>query len=68
MGSKLTTQIVQNIKQLESRVIEPEPSDSSESENAVVVEMELPMKLTAPEEIDFPEMSDAGTGEQLGLF
>ena len=68
MGSKLTTYIVQNIKQLASRIIEPEPSQASESKNAVVVEMELPKKLIAPEEIDFPELSDAGTGEQLGLF
>jgi topoisomerase-4 subunit A len=68
IGSKLTTNIVQNIKQLASRIIEPEITESSNAENATVIEMELPKKLVAPEEMDFPELSDVGTGEQLGLF
>lgn len=67
MGVKLTTFKVQSIKPLEPRVVEMELVETSENtEN--VVEMELPKKLVEPEEIDFPEMTDIGTGEQLGLF
>jgi len=68
MGSKLTTHIVQHIKPLASRIIEPEINESIEYETAIVVEIELPKKLIAPKEIEFSELSDAGTGEQLGLF
>ena len=68
MGSKLTTLIVQQIKPLASRIIEPEINESIKSGTAIVVEIELPKKLVAPDEIEFPELSDAGTGEQLGLF
>ena len=68
MGSKLTTLIVQHIRPLASRIIEPEIDESIKSGAAVVVELELPKKLVAPNEIEFPELSDAGTGEQLGLF
>lgn len=67
MGVKLTTFKVQSIKPLEPRVVEMELVEAPENtEN--VVEMELPKKLVEPEEIDFPEMIDVGTGEQLGLF
>jgi len=68
MGSKLTTHIVQHIKPLASRIIEPEINESIEYETAIVVEIELPKKLIAPKEIEFSELSDAGTGKQLGLF
>jgi topoisomerase IV subunit A len=68
MGSKLTNLLVQNVRPLESRIVEPEMSESSGEENAVIVNIELPKKLVAPEEIEFPELNDVGTGEQLGLF
>ena len=68
IGSKLTTQIVQHIKPLASRIIESEINESIESETAVVVKIELPKKLVAPKEIEFSELSDVITGEQLGLF
>lgn len=67
MGAKLTTFKILSIKPLESRVVEIEQVESIENtEN--VVEIELPKKLVEPEEIDFPELTDVGTGEQLGLF
>lgn len=67
MGTKLTTFKVLSIKPLEPRVVEIElPEITENTEN--VVEIELPKKLIEPEEIDFPEMTDVGTGEQLGLF
>ncbi|MEA5457462.1 DNA gyrase/topoisomerase IV subunit A [Arcicella sp. LKC2W] len=67
MGAKLTTFKVQSIKPLESRIVEVEAIEVQENtEN--VVEIELPKKLIEPEEIEFPELTDVGTGEQLGLF
>ena len=68
IGSKLTTQIVQLVKPLASRIIESEINESIESKTAVVVKIELPKKLVAPKEIEFPELNDVITGEQLGLF
>lgn len=67
MGAKLTTFKVLSIKPLEPRVVEIEQVETIENtEN--VIEIELPKKLVEPEEIDFPELTDVGTGEQLGLF
>jgi topoisomerase-4 subunit A len=67
MGTKLTTFKVQSIKPLEPRVVEVEQVETVENTDNVV-EIELPKKLVEPEEIDFPELTDVGTGEQLGLF
>ncbi|MCU0470006.1 MAG: DNA gyrase/topoisomerase IV subunit A [Arcicella sp.] len=68
IGSKLTTYKVQHIKQLESRIVETDANEEEAVNNENVVEIELPKKLTPPEEIEFPEMNEVGTGEQLGLF
>lgn len=68
IGTKLTPYIVQSIKPLESKIVEKEPEDSAKSGNEVTVEIELPKKLVAPEEIEFPKMNEVLKAEQLGLF
>ncbi len=68
IGTKLTSYIVQSIKPLDSKIVEKESEDSIEIGNEVTVEIELPKKLVAPEEIDFPKMNEVLKAEQLGLF
>lgn len=68
MGSKLTPYIVQSIKPLESKIVEIIHTESSEMNTENVVEIELPKKLVAPEEIEFPKMNEVVNAEQLGLF
>lgn len=68
MGTKLTSNIVQSIRPLESKIVEVEQEEFSESSNTVTVEIELPKKLKAPKEIDFPKMNEVLKAEQLGLF
>ncbi|MDZ7898191.1 MAG: DNA gyrase/topoisomerase IV subunit A [Arcicella sp.] len=68
MGSKLTPHIVQNIKPLASKIVEIIETESSETNTDNVIEMELPKKLVAPEEIEFPKMNEVVNAEQLGLF
>ena len=68
MGTKLTPYLVQSIKPLESKIVEIEPAELSEVSNEVTVTIELPKKLVAPEEIDFPKMNEISKAEQLGLF
>ncbi len=68
MGSKLTPYIVQGIKPLNSKIVEKELEESSETNTDNVVEIELPKKLIAPEEIEFPKMNEVVNAEQLGLF
>ena len=68
IGSKLTPFLVQTIKPLESKIVEMEVEESSDTSNEIVIELELPKKLVAPEEIDFPKMNEIVNAEQLGLF
>jgi topoisomerase IV subunit A len=68
LGTKLSSNIVQGIKPLESKIVEKEPEDANDKSNEVTVDIELPKKLVAPEEIDFPKMSEVVKAEQLGLF
>jgi topoisomerase-4 subunit A len=68
MGSKLTPNIVQSIKPLESKIVETEADTNSEVGTENVIEIELPKKLVAPEEIEFPKLNEVLKAEQLGLF
>ena len=68
LGSKLSTHKVQGIKPLEPKIVEVSVPESNEEEDKTETEEAVAAKLVEPEEIEFPENSDSGTGEQLGLF
>ena len=68
IGSKLSSYIVQSIKPLESKIVEKESEEVNSNSNEITVEIELPKKLVAPEEIEFPKMNEVLKAEQLGLF
>ena len=68
IGSKLSSYLVQSIKPLESKIVEKEPEELNGDRNEITVEIELPKKLVAPEEIAFPKMNEIVNAEQLGLF
>jgi topoisomerase-4 subunit A len=68
LGSKLSTHKVQGIKPLEPKIVEVSVPESNEEEDKTETEEAIAAKLVEPEEIEFPENSDSGTGEQLGLF
>ncbi|MDI9881838.1 DNA gyrase/topoisomerase IV subunit A [Flectobacillus longus] len=68
LGSKLSTHKVQGIKALEPKIVEILLPESSEDEVSTETNEAIATKLVEPEEIEFPENSDSGTGEQLGLF
>ena len=68
LGSKLSTHKVQAIKPLESKIVEVTIQDSTDTAHEASTEETIASKLVEPEEIEFPENSDSGTGEQLGLF
>lgn len=73
-GSKLTGFKVQHIKVLEPRLVTPTVSEATEEQEteSTAEEQEIEngsaVKLTPPEEIEFPDSGETGTGEQLGLF
>ncbi|MFY7829896.1 MAG: DNA gyrase/topoisomerase IV subunit A [Flectobacillus sp.] len=68
LGTKLTLHKVQAIKALEPKVVEIVSEEISEETNTETSTEPSQTKLVEPEEIEFPESSDTGTGEQLGLF
>lgn len=72
MGTKLSTFKIQTITALESKIVavQPEPiiESSIETKIETAAEKQTATKLIAPEEMEFPELSDASNGEQLGLF
>ncbi|MFD1818755.1 topoisomerase-4 subunit A [Pseudarcicella hirudinis] len=73
-GSKLTGFKVQHIKVLEPRLVTPTVSEATEEQETEStaeeqeIENDSAVKLTPPEEIEFPDSGETGTGEQLGLF
>lgn len=68
IGSKLSSYIVQSIKPLDSKIVEKEPEEANGNSNEITVDIELPKKLVAPDEIEFPKMNEVLKAEQLGLF
>ena len=68
LGSKLSTHKVQAIKPLEPKIVEVSVPESIGDEDKTEVNDAIVAKLVEPEEIEFPENSDSGSGEQLGLF
>lgn len=68
LGSKLSTHKVQAIKPLEPKIVEVSVPESIGDEDKTEANDTIVAKLVEPEEIEFPENSDSGSGEQLGLF
>lgn len=68
LGSKLSTHKVQAIKPLEPKIVEVSVPESIGDEDKTEANVAIVAKLVEPEEIEFPENSDSGSGEQLGLF
>lgn len=68
LGSKLSTHKVQAIKPLEPKIVEVSVPESIGDEDKIEANDVIVSKLVEPEEIEFPENSDSGSGEQLGLF
>ncbi|MDI9873970.1 DNA gyrase/topoisomerase IV subunit A [Flectobacillus rivi] len=68
LGSKLSTHKVQAIKPLEPKIVEVSVPESIGDEDKTEANDAIVAKLVEPEEIEFPENSDSGSGEQLGLF
>lgn len=68
LGSKLSTHKVQAIKPLEPKIVEVSVPESIGNEDKTEANDVIVSKLVEPEEIEFPENSDSGSGEQLGLF
>ncbi|NBB29870.1 DNA gyrase/topoisomerase IV subunit A [Cellulophaga sp. BC115SP] len=68
LGSKLSTHKVQAIKPLEPKIVEVSVPESIGDEDKTEANDVIVAKLVEPEEIEFPENSDSGSGEQLGLF